>query len=138
MMTKIESHSWVLEMEFHTSQHKKNMFSRKSPLNNSPVAIGDFWVQIKQSIFSYFLWPKSNKKTCRKKAIFASQNHGWFSASMALHDNLVWKTCSALIHWKPQITAIAGFSTLLDCTSCHTANNKIAFYTVVIKGKIFD
>ncbi|HNL20340.1 MAG TPA: hypothetical protein PKI06_13785, partial [Saprospiraceae bacterium] len=46
-------------------------------LNNSLDAIGDVKALIVRSInFSYFLWPKSNKKTCRKKAIFASQNHG--------------------------------------------------------------
>ena len=29
---------------------------------------------------SYFLWPKRNKKPCRKKAIFVVHNHDCFSA----------------------------------------------------------
>ena len=40
-------------------------------LNNSLDAIGDVKALIVRSInFSYFLWPKSNKKTCRKKGDF--------------------------------------------------------------------
>jgi len=74
---KMESHSWVLKMVFHTSQYKRNMFSHKYPLNHSPDANCNDEGLIDRSFnFTYFLWPKSNKKTCRKKAIFATQNHG--------------------------------------------------------------